>query len=302
MLIKSLNTSSEFFIHVSCPPDKIIYDEERGEYICTETGEVLEERVVDEHADWRAFTPEEKMERDRVGSPVNQSVHDLGITTEIGLGKRLDGKKRLEALKLMKLHNKTRFESGNRTIIKGLLEIERLCSLLNLPKPVRDEASILFKKAYQKGLVKGRSVDIIAAASIYVACRKMNVVRTTKEIAQYTDLDKIKIERHYRLLVWTLKLNIQPASIKDYIVKFGNQLKLSEKTINNALQLEEKIKGKISGKDPKAVACALLYISGLLNDERRTQKEVARVADISELSIRSRYKEIVNMLKIKFDN
>ena len=285
---------------MSCPPDKVIYDAERGEYICTETGEVIEEKVIDQGPEWRSFTPEDEMEKNRVGSPLKQSVHDLGITTEIGLTKKLE--KRSEAVKLMKLHNKIRFETGNRSIIKGLIEIERLCSLLNLPKSVRDEASIIFKKAYQKGLVKGRSVEAIAAASVYAACRKMNVVRTSKEIAQYTDLDRIKIERNYRLIVWTLKLNIRPTSVKDYVVKFGSELKLSEKTINTALQLGEKIKDKITGKDPRAVACALLYISGLLNNERRSQKEIAKVTNISELSIRSRYKEIVNMLKIKLDN
>ena len=285
---------------MSCPPDKIIFDEERGEYICTETGEVIEERVVDQGADWRAFTPEERIERERVGSPLIQTVHDLGITTEIGLDKMTydDGRRMLEAIKLMKIQRDARLKSANRTIVKGLQEIERLSSLLKLPKAVKNEAAVIFKKAYEKGLVRGRSVDAIVAASIYASCRIMKVTKTIDEIAKCTDVEKQKIEKYYRLLFWSLKLNIQSNGTRDYIIKFGNELCLSTKTLNSALEFEEKIRDKLIGKDPKSVASALLYISAKMNDENITQAQIKKVTGVTEVTIRVTYKEIVEILNL----
>ncbi len=91
-----------------CPQDKIVFDAERGEYICTETGEVIEERAIDQGPEWRAFTPEEKEKRSRVGGPLNQTIHDRGLSTLIdwkdkdAMGRTLDPRRRLEALRWRK--------------------------------------------------------------------------------------------------------------------------------------------------------------------------------------------------------
>jgi len=283
---------------MNCPPDKIIFDSEKGEYICTETGEVLEERVVDQGAEWRAYTSEEKMQRSRVGAPILQTVHDLGISTMIGLNGKVNKERRLEAIKLMKLQKQTRLGSRSSSIIRAMQEIERICSLMGLPKPVKEEAAILFKKAYEKNITKRRNVDGIVVACIYLACRVMKLPKTLDEIIKYTDAQKVIIGKYYRLILSTLNIIAPPNSPRDFIVKYGNILGLSMITINNALEFEEKIRGKIIGKNPRSVASALIYISALLNDERITQKDITKVSQISEISIRSSYKKIINVLGI----
>jgi len=252
---------------LDCPPDKIVFDPQRGEYICTETGEVIEERVVDQGAEWRAYTEEEKQKRSRTGAPLNFAIHDLGIDTDIS--------KSPEMSRLIKL-NKLVKMGNNKTLVYGLQEIERISNLLNLHKAVKDESAIFFKKIYEKGLIKGRNTDVMVATSIYIACRKMKIARTIEEIAKYTNAEIQAIKKYYRLLYWSLNLNLKRYTTRDYIIKFGENemLKLSGKTIRDALDLEEKIRDNpvIIGKDPKAVAGALLYISAFLNNERRTQR------------------------------
>ena len=291
-----------------CPQDKIIFDEERGEYICTETGEVIEERVVDQGADWRAFTPEEKAKRSRAGPPVEHTIHDLGISSTIDwkdvdiYGKKLDVKNKVKAMKLRKWHLRIRLSSAiDRNLYQAMQEIERLSSLLNLPKATREEASIIYRKAVEKKLVRGRSIDEIVAASVYIACRRMKVVRSLDEIAKYTKARRKEIARAYRLLISTLNIEIPVADPKDYLVSIANLVKLSPKTIKTATEILEraKEKGIIAGKDPAGTAAAALYAAAIMNDEQITQHKIAEVAGVTEVTIRNRYKELMNALKLR---
>ena len=283
---------------MDCPPDKIIFDSERGEYICTETGEVLEDRVVDQGAEWRAYTPEEKITKSRVGAPILQTVHDLGISTMIGLNTKVNKERRLEALKLMKIQKQTRLGSNSLPIIRAMQEIERIGSLMGLPKAIKEEAAILFKKAYEKKITQRRNMNGIVVACIYLACRVMKLPKTLHEIIKYTDVDKTTIGKYYRLILSTLNITVLPNNPRDFIIEYGNMLGLSMATINKAFEFEEKIRGKIIGKNPRSIASALLYISALLNDERITQKDISKVSQISEISIRGSYKKIIDVLGI----
>ena len=291
-----------------CPPDKIIYDEERGEYICTETGEVLEERVVDEHADWRAFTPEEKTKKPRTGPPIDQSIHDLGISSTIDwkdvdvYGTKFDVEQKMKAMKLRKWQLRTRLKSSeDRNLYQAMREIERITSLLKLPKAVKDDASAIYRKALEKKLVRGRSIDEIVAASIYAACRRMKVVKSLDEIAKYTKSKRSEIARAYRLLLAKLDIEIPVIDPKDYLMSIADAVKADMKSVRKALEIIEKAKniGITSGRDPAGIAAAALYIGVVLNNEPITQHDIASVAGITDVTLRNRYKELVNVLKLK---
>ncbi|HIP63507.1 MAG TPA: transcription initiation factor IIB, partial [Archaeoglobus profundus] len=53
-----------------------------------------------------------------------------------------------------------------------------------------------------------------------------------------------------------------------------------------------------SGRGPTGVAAAAIYIASILCGERRTQREVAEVAGVTEVTIRNRYKELAEKLGI----
>ena len=294
-----------------CPPDKIIYDAERGEYICTETGEVIEERAIDEHAEWRAFTPEEKAKKPRAGPPVDQSIHDLGISSTIDwrdvdvYGSKLNAEQKIRAMKLRKWHLRVRLESSeDRNLYQAMREIERLASLLNLPKAVKDEASIIYRKALEKNLVRGRSIDVIVAASIYAACRRMKVVKSLDEIAKYTKSKRSEIARAYRLLLEKLDIEIPLIDAKDYLMRIADAVKADMESVRKALEIIEKAKemGITSGRDPAGIAAAALYIASLLTNRHITQHEIASAAGITDVTLRNRYKEMISVLKLKLDS
>ncbi|EWG08271.1 MAG: transcription initiation factor IIB [Candidatus Aramenus sulfurataquae] len=294
-----------------CPPDKIIFDADRGEYICTETGEVIEDRIVDQGPEWRAFTPEEKEKRSRVGGPLNNTIHDRGLSTLIdwkdkdAIGRNLDPKRRLEVLRWRKWQVRARIQSSiDRNLAQAMNELERIGNLLGLPKSVKDEAALIYRKAVEKGLVRGRSIESVVAASIYASCRRMKIARTLDEIAQYTKANRKEVARCYRLLLRELDVEVPVSDPKDYVTRIGSLLGLSGATMKLAAEILEKAKnvGLTAGKDPAGLAAAAIYIAALLNDERRTQKEIAQVAGVTEVTVRNRYKELTQELKIPIQN
>ncbi|WP_126451134.1 transcription initiation factor IIB [Sulfodiicoccus acidiphilus] len=291
-----------------CPQDKIVFDYERGEYICEETGEVIEDKVIDQGPEWRAFTAEEKEKRSRVGGPLNQTIHDRGLSTMIdwrdkdAMGRSLEPKRRLEVLRWRKWQIRARIQSSvDRNLAQAMNELERIGNLLGLPKSVKDEAATIYRKAVERGLVRGRSIESVVAASIYVACRRLKVARSLDEIAQYTKANRKEVARCYRLLLKELSISVPVSNARDYITRIGALLNLSGASMKYAAEILEKAKdmGLTAGKDPAGLAAAAIYIAALLHDERKTQKEIAQVAGVTEVTVRNRYKELVQELKLE---
>ncbi|MCD6278942.1 MAG: transcription initiation factor IIB [Desulfurococcales archaeon] len=292
---------------IPCPPDKIIYDEFRGEYICLETGEVIEERVVDQGPEWRAFTPEEREKRSRTGSPLSPTIHDSGLSTMIdwrdrdASGKRLEMKRRLEVMRWRKWQIRTRIQNSiDRNISQASAELERIADQLGLPRAVKEEAANIYKKAVEKGVVRGRAVESVVAAALYAACRIFKVPRTLDEIAQLTKSNRKEVARCYRLLVRELDIKIPIADPSDFVPRIAAALGLSGKVIKKAIEIleEAKKRGLTAGKDPAGLAAAAVYTAAQIYEERRTQKDVAQVAGVTEVTVRNRYKELIQYLKI----
>jgi len=291
----------------ACGSTSIIFDSERSVYVCTSCGTVLEERMVDQGPEWRAFTPEEREKRSRVGSPITPTVHDKGLSTVIdwrdkdAFGRRLEPKKRLEILRWRKWQIRTRIQSSmDRNLAQAMNELDRIASQLNLPRSVREEAAVIYRKAVEKGLVRGRSIESVMAAAIYAACRRLKIPRTLDEIAAFTKSGRKDVARCYRLLLRELTVQVPIADPIDYVPRIGALLGLSGNVLKRAAEIlkRAKEKGITAGKDPAGLAAAAIYIASLLEDERRTQKEIAQVSGVTEVTVRNRYKELVRELGI----
>jgi len=188
-----------------------------------------------------------------------------------------------------------------RSLMLAIKEIERVGSLLKLPKPVTDEAAIIFRNATEKGILKGRSVESVVAASIYIACRKLRVPVTFDEIMSYFTVTDGELKGAYKAIIMGLDIKVPLNDAEELLVKIGEKLNLSEITINKAREIIEKVKNSdyTIGKDPSGLAAASIYIAGLLTGEHKLQKEIAPVAGVTEVTLRTRYKEIMKLLNIK---
>ncbi|MBS3091401.1 hypothetical protein J4217_03065 [Candidatus Pacearchaeota archaeon] len=282
-----------------CGSVDLTYDEQRGEVICNECGLIVEEKMVDSGQDAGGqFDKSDK--RGRSGAPMSMQKFDKGLTTNVGEISdiyKLEAGQTRKFLRLKKWQERVS-TSIERNLRLAMAELRRVASFLNLPSVVRDEASRVYNYVLQRGLVRGRSMESVIAACIYAACRSYNIPRTLDEIANASDVERKEIGRTYRFIVRKLKIKVTPSSPKDYISRFSSILHLSPKTQNEALKILKKadISELTSGRGPAGIAAAALYVAALMNDEKKTQREVADVAGITEVTIRNRYKELIDRL------
>jgi transcription initiation factor TFIIB len=292
----------------NCGSANFVRSFERGEVTCSNCGLVITDKIIDRGPEWRAFTSEERDKRSRVGSPLSPTVHDRGLSTVIdwrdkdAMGRKLEPRKRIEILRWRKWQIRTRVHSSlDRNLAQAMSELDRISSQIGLPKSVKEESAVIYRKAVEKGLVRGRSIESVMAAAIYAACRTQKVPRTLDEIARYTKAGRKDVARCYRLLLREVDVNIPIADPVDFITRIGGALELSGTTQHKAAEIirDAKKMGITAGKDPAGLAAAAIYVASLLENERRTQKEIAQAAQVTEVTVRNRYKELMKELGIE---
>ncbi len=289
---------------VECPEcgGSLVADDEHGETVCQGCGLVVEEDSVDRGPEWRAFDAAEKDQKSRVGAPTTNMMHDKGLSTNIdwrdkdAYGNSLSSKQRQKMQRLRKWNERFRTrDSKERNLKQALGEIDRMASALGLPENVREMASVIYRRALDEDLLPGRSIEGVSTASVYAAARQAGVPRSLDEFTVVSRVDKMELTRTYRYVVRELNLEIRPADPESYVPRFASSLDLSEEAERRARQLLQNAKeqGVHSGKSPVGLAAAAVYAAALLTNEKTTQAAVSDVADISEVTIRNRYHELL---------
>ena len=295
-------TESEELVCPECS-GTLVNDAEHGETVCEECGLVVEEDEIDPGPEWRAFDSKEKDKKSRVGAPTTQMMHDKGLSTNIGwqdkdaYGNSLSSRQRQKMQRLRTWNERFRTrDSKERNLKQALGEIDRMASALGLPENVRETASVIYRRALDENLLPGRSIEGVSTAALYAAARQAGTPRSLDEIANVSRVEKMELTRTYRYIIRELNLEIKPADPKSYVPRFASDLDLSEESERRARQLLDAAKeqGVISGKSPVGLAAAAVYAASLLTNEKVTQSEVSEVADISEVTIRNRYKELLD--------
>ena len=289
---------------LQCPEcsGNVITDDEHGETVCDDCGLVITEDSVDRGPEWRAFDSAEKDQKSRVGAPTTNTMHDKGLSTNIdwrnkdAYGRSLGARQRQKMQRLRKWNERFRTrDSKERNLKQALGEIDRMASALGLPDNVRETASVIYRRALNEDLLPGRSIEGVSTSCVYAAARMAGVPRSLDEIADVSRVEKSEIARTYRYVVRELSLEVRPADPEQYVPRFASSLDLSEESEMRAKQLLKNAKeqGVHSGKSPVGLAAAAVYAAALLTNEKTTQAAVSEVADISEVTIRNRYHELL---------
>jgi transcription initiation factor TFIIB len=281
-------------------------DYESAEIVCMGCGYVVIANLTDQGPEWRAFDSEQLEKRARAGAPTTFTIHDKGLSTTIDWhdrdvhGQRLPQGQKAQIYRLRKWQRRIRVsDATERNLAFALSEISKISNNLNLPKNVIETASVIYRKAVKERLIRGRTIQGVTSAAIYVACRQCGVARTLEDISQVSPINKKEVGRSYRFLVKELNYFIKPVKAGLYITKLCNQLTLQ----GNVEEIAHKILFAASdlrltsGRGPTGIAAAVSYIASILTGERKTQREIAEIAQVTEVTIRNRYKELVERLQ-----
>jgi transcription initiation factor TFIIB len=284
-----------------CGSPFLIKDSSTGEVSCQECGYVIIEKGVDRGPEWRNFN-EESEKRSRVGAPLSIIYHDQGLSTVIekihkdASGKNLPKEVRESLLRLRKLDVTSQVNpSETRNLQQAINILEIYADKLHLSTPVIEKAMQIYRKAFKNGLVRGRSIRAIIAAAIYAACRISYTPRDLREFEKaYPIVKKKAIAQGYRLLVKHLNLKIPVIDPTIYVNKIASKLGLSQNIIQETIKILNKAEevGATIGKDPVGIAAAALYMSCQKLHPEITQKDIAKVAGVTEVTVRNRFKNL----------
>jgi transcription initiation factor TFIIB len=290
-----------------CSDGQMVTDPESGEIICRNCGIVMLDKIQESRPEWRAFTADDGNDRSRTGTPSSLARHDMGLSTVIGRadkdasGNAIDVSMRSTMDRLRAWDFRTQAHTPtDRNLRQAFSELERLKDKLGLSDVIIEKTAYIYRKAQERGLVRGRTISSVLAAAIYIACRESGTSRTLKDIASISNIKRKDIARTYRLLVLELNYKIPMVDPIKCIVRVANKANLSEKTKRQAINIMHSVtrSGISAGKDPMGLAASVLYLSCMNTGESRTQTEISEAAGVTEVTVRNRYKNLKRQLDL----
>jgi len=287
--------------------ESILFDENRGLLVCESCGLVHSENHIDRGPEWRAFDADQRKKRTRTGAPMTYMIHDKGLSTMIDwknkdfYGREIPAKLRGQIYRLRKWQSRIRVsDATERNLTFALSELDRMASNLDLQKNLRECSAKIYRDAVEKHLIRGRSIEGVAAASLYAACRMYKVPRTLNEIAEIARVNKKEIGRSFRFISNELNMNLNPTIASDFLTRFISELGLStecQKIAKKIIKMAQE-RGLTSGRGPTGVCAASIYAATILTKEKRTQRKIARVSQVTEVTVRNRFSELVEFLNL----
>jgi transcription initiation factor TFIIB len=290
-----------------CGSKTLIERYREGTIVCADCGLVID-TIIDSGSEVRSFNVDERSARERTGGPVTNLRADLGLSTQIGdsdrdaMGGKITNTMRDRMRRLKWLNNRTS-KSEIRNLRVALRELKRLAAALQLSQETSSTASIYYRKALKAKLIRGRSINSMVAAAVYMAARKHNFAIVIKDLEDVSSTSRKVIARCMRVYIQELKIKTQPTSPNSMLDRLSSKLEITPQTRKEALSILEQVRSmKLDiGKNPISVAAAAVYLACLRTGERRTQQMVAAAALTTPVTLRNRFREISEALTMDID-
>ncbi|MCX8193383.1 MAG: transcription initiation factor IIB family protein [Nitrososphaeria archaeon] len=275
-----------------CMEDVLIEDEVSGELVCPNCGYVITCKILDRRPEWRIYgSIDNDNNRERVGAPLTYLIHDMGLSTLVAEdGENIEG--------ISKILKKSIVESGDKKLIKVLSMIHSLSLKIRLPDNVEENAALIVRRAWKRGMKIGRSCKGVAAASLYISCKIFSIPKTMKDFMTAFDLDRRTFWNSYRRLMEIVDIKKDDVKIEIVISKIINQLNLRgdvEELASKIIEIAREYQ-LIDGRKPESLAAASIYLAAKKLGYRVSQRRLARVASITEVTLRSRCRELLKLM------
>jgi len=289
----------------NCNTSKLVSDDVNGEIACSSCGCVISEYSEDRGVERGSLS--DGSDNRRTGAGLSLKMHDKGLFTIIGtqnkdsVGKPLSSNTVQTFGRLRKWDNRSQTKSSaDRSLRSALADLSNVQSKLGLSDIVIERASLFYRKASEKNLVRGRTVKGIAGACLYASCRDLEHNRTLKEIAQNLGIGRKDLAKSYRSLFRELGFTVSIADPIKSINKIASKVGIKEKTVRKAVYVLDLAQeaGIVAGKNPEIIAATAIYAACMLMQENKSQQEIAIAAGTSSVSIRNRISEFRDKLNL----
>ena len=271
---------------------------ERGETVCQQCGLVVGENMLDtSHSGIRAYSKHEKDKKERTGSPMSILMPDIGLSTIIDRTKI----KNPDLRRAAKWNTHLSWEKRN--MLMAITELKRIGGNLNFPERVKKSAVRLYKEVFKRQLLRGRSINGMVAACAYYACKDERVPITLQEILEEASINDNIVKKCYKILVRELNLKISHIDPVSLIPRYCADLNLGIDVEKEAMYVLQNFieRVSISGKDPKGLCAGAIYLVSKIRNVKVSQKDISRIIGVTEVTLRSRYKELLKSVSFNFE-
>jgi len=289
----------------SCGKTSIIQDSINGEIFCKYCGIIIDQRVVDSSYDAKIF--DERNDKRRTGAPISISIHDYGLSTTIGKtnkdakGNSISSQVSHTIKRIRIQDQRSQIHKNTDTNLRMAFDmLQRIQDKIGVSESIKEMAAHIYRKSNEQKITQGRSIPAVVAASMYAACRSTNTLRTLRDISEATNVKRRKISQSYRAIVKQLDLKIPVVDQTHCILKISNNLRMSARSKNLALEIIRKTEdsGLLAGRDPTGISAAAVYYACLIKKEGFTQSQVAEASGITAVTLRNRFHEIQKKVMI----
>lgn len=284
----------------------LVRDPQHGETVCPKCGLIASESEIDFGPDWRSFDGDRSGVR--VGAPRTEFLHDYGLSTPFNRssrdahGRRIPAKRHYEMARLRRLHSRSAFKSGaDRNIAKAITYVQGIADRLGIPQTITEQGVRLYRQATAADLIRGRSIDAMAAAALYSATRLGGYPRNPDEMSEASGVDRRTLLRCHRVLVTKLQLKPTSPHATDFLARLASDLGLPPRVETRAREMlrDADAAGVTSGRSPTGLAASAIYVASHDAGHPRTQKRVSEVSGVTEVTIRNRSRELTGFLKVE---
>jgi len=288
-----------------CGKGEKVTDTETGEIVCGLCGYVISEKIEDFGPEYRNFSDSD--DRRRTGAGISLSRHDMGLATIISpenkdaTGKALSPSMKYALNRLRIWDNRSQaYKSSDRNFKLAFTELDKLKDKLALSDAVIEKTAYIYRKAIAKNISRGRSISALLGASLYAACRDADTPRTLKDIEEVANVKRKELAKCFRVIVEKLDLKMPVVNSTQCVARIASKLEVSEKTKRLAFTIlhDYEPTGEMAGKSPTALAATALYLACVKTGEYFSQRQIAKAANVTEVTIRNRGAGIKKTLKI----
>ena len=275
---------------VRCAHQTVVTDDERDEIICQHCGIVSDEQS--QH-DKTSFKPEF---RTGMGSPMSSAMCNIGLSTTIskknsdfkGATLSFANKSRFDRLKIWDSRSKLR-TSRQKNVVKAISILYGVKEKLGLSSVAMERIAHIYQMASKKKLVAGRSSIDILGASIYCACRELEIHRTLRTITKTLNTKEKSLRKCYRVLIRNLDVKPEPPKLELALPKICSKVAVDERVKRYAFEILQMAQEKqlTAGFNPSSVCSAAIWISCLHNNIKVSQSKIAKAAGVSTPALRN---------------
>ena len=281
----------------------IQYDGEN--YICTnpDCGTVKQNKISFEQ-EWRYYGSEDS----KMSNPTRVGMITNKLLPKSSLGTFIGNHYNYNYNKIQKYHNiYNSMPYKERSLNKIFTKIKQVCNKSGIPNMIENQAKNLYSKLSKTKISRGKNRKGLEGTCVYMACKKNNVPRSAKEIANIFNITISEMTKGIKIFKEIMRqfnnnhekqefesYNLTASKPLDYIDRFCSNLKIKQENKDLCKYITTKSieLNIVSDNTPASIAAGSIFMLSIIKNLTISKTDIANACKISEVTISKCFKKM----------